>query len=204
MLIWQWNVQSNKLASIEKAGLWHWYCYIVTLFAILMNVSAKNDIWCSHWSKQWNVPHIVPSHWQYRCKVNVLFTQQLCSLHDDVIKWKHFPRYCPSVPIIRRYPVNFPHKDQWRGAFIFSLICSWINGWVNNSEAGDLRGHCAHYDVTVMECENILATGQLSEPKSHYFVNILWKQAVKVYSRGCSLTLMIGCMLEIVLEIINE
>ena len=26
----------------------------------------------------------------------------------------------------------------------------WINGWVNNREAGDLRRHRTHYDVTVM------------------------------------------------------
>ena len=32
----------------------------------------------------------------------------------------------------------------------FSLICTWLNGWVNNSEAGDLRCHRANYDVTVM------------------------------------------------------
>ena len=28
------------------------------------------------------------------------------------------------------------------------LICAWINGWVNNREAGDLRRHRAHYDIT--------------------------------------------------------
>ena len=32
----------------------------------------------------------------------------------------------------------------------FSLICVWINGWVNNREAGDLRRYRAHYDATVM------------------------------------------------------
>ena len=41
--------------------------------------------------------------------------------------------------------VNSPHKGQWRGALMFSLICAWINGWVNNREAGDLRRHRAHY-----------------------------------------------------------
>ena len=45
---------------------------------------------------------------------------------------------------------EFPHKVQWRGAEIFSLICTWINGWVNNRDAGDLRLHRAHHDVTVM------------------------------------------------------
>ena len=42
---------------------------------------------------------------------------------------------------IHRWPVNSPHKGQWRGALMFSLICTWINGWVNNREAGDLRHH---------------------------------------------------------------
>ena len=30
--------------------------------------------------------------------------------HDDVIKWKHFPRYWPFVRGIHRSPVNSPHK----------------------------------------------------------------------------------------------
>ena len=49
-----------------------------------------------------------------------------------------------------RSPVNSPHKGQWRGALMFSLVCAWINDWVNKREAGDLRRHRAHYDVTVM------------------------------------------------------
>ena len=48
-------------------------------------------------------------------------------------------------------PVNSPHKGQWRAAFLFSLICAWINRWVNNREAGYLRRYCTHYDVIVME-----------------------------------------------------
>ena len=48
-------------------------------------------------------------------------------------------------------PVYSRHKGQWGGALIFSLICAGINGWVNNGEAGNLRRHCAHYYVTVIE-----------------------------------------------------
>ena len=70
--------------------------------------------------------------------------------HDDVIKWKHFPRYWPFVRGIHRSPVNSPHKGQWRGALMLSLISAWINEWVNNRETGDLRRHHAHYDVTIM------------------------------------------------------
>ena len=70
--------------------------------------------------------------------------------HDDIIKWKHFPRYWPFVLGIHRSPVNSPHKGQWRGALMFSLMYTSINNSVNNGEAGDLRRHRAHYDVTVM------------------------------------------------------
>ena len=39
--------------------------------------------------------------------------------HDDVIKWKHFLSYWPFVRGIHRWPMNSPHKGQWRGAMIF-------------------------------------------------------------------------------------
>ena len=50
--------------------------------------------------------------------------------------------------------------------WLFSLICAWISGWVNNGEAGDLRRHRAHYDVIVMDVEEastqkISASGSL-------------------------------------------
>ena len=67
-------------------------------------------------------------------------------MHDDVIKWGHFPRYWPFVRGIHQSPVNSPRKGQWRGA----MICVWINGRLNNREAGDLRRYRAHYDVIVM------------------------------------------------------
>ena len=73
--------------------------------------------------------------------------------HDDVIKWKHFPRYWPFVRGIHRWPMNSPQKGQWCEALMLSLISAWINGWVNNREAGDLRRHCVYYDVIVMDLE---------------------------------------------------
>ena len=72
------------------------------------------------------------------------------TLHDGIIKWKHFSRYWPFVRGIHRSPVNCPHKGHWRGALMFSLIYARMNGWINNREAGDLRRHRAHYYVTVM------------------------------------------------------
>ena len=49
-------------------------------------------------------------------------------------------------------PGWFPHKGQWRRALMFSLICVWLKGWVNNREAGGLIHYRAHYDVIVMKC----------------------------------------------------
>ena len=65
-------------------------------------------------------------------KVSAILVQCVCVceegdeliIHDDVIKWKHFPRYWPFLRGIHRSPVNSPHKDQWRGALMFSMICA--------------------------------------------------------------------------------
>ena len=78
-------------------------------------------------------------------------------MHDDVIKWKHFPRNWPFVWGIHRSPVNSPHKGQWRGALMFSLIWARINAWVNNRGAGDLRRHRAHYDFIVMVTVTVIS-----------------------------------------------
>ena len=71
--------------------------------------------------------------------------------HDDVIKWKHFPRYWPFVRGINLSPVNSPHEGQWHRALMFSSICAWINAWANNHEAGDLRCHRDQYEVNVID-----------------------------------------------------
>ena len=72
--------------------------------------------------------------------------------HDDVIKWKHCPYYWPFGLRIDRSPENSPHKDQWRGALMFSLICVWINDRINNRKDGDSRPHRGHYDVILCDC----------------------------------------------------
>ena len=58
-----------------------------------------------------------------------VFPITLQNSHDDVIKWKHLPRYWLLVRGIHRSQVNFPHKGKWRGALVFSLICTWTNSW---------------------------------------------------------------------------
>ena len=84
--------------------------------------------------------------WHAKCQHPCIEPEHSPATHDDVIKWKHFPRYRPFVRGIHRSPVDSLHKGQWHRALMFSLIYTWTNGW----DAGDLRRHRAHYAVTVM------------------------------------------------------
>ena len=67
---------------------------------------------------------------------------------------------CGNSPV----PVNSPHKGQWRGALMLSLICVWINGWVNNREAGDLRRYRGHYGSLWRHCNE---RGRKAETHQH-------------------------------------
>ena len=57
-----------------------------------------------------------------KCRIYRTWYRKQLVTHDDVIKWKYFPRYWSFVRGIHRPPVNSPHKGQWRGALMFSLI----------------------------------------------------------------------------------
>ena len=86
--------------------------------------------------------------WKYEYKFMALYMNRLSWWRHQMEK---FPRYWPFVRGTHRSPVHSSHKGQWRGALIFSsLICAWMNYWVNTRKAGDLRRHRVHYDVTVM------------------------------------------------------
>ena len=90
--------------------------------------------------------------------------------HDDVIKWKHFPRYWPFV-----------HKGQWRRALMFSLIFARINSWVNNRTAGDSRRNRDHYDVSIMWQRR---PGPITPHIAYYYVQFnIVKHSVIVFER---------------------
>ena len=122
----------RSLSSRKRNRVCIFVCFCCCLFCLLSDDCTRHDIKF------------------HKCTVACITKADIRLKHDDVIKWKHFPRHWPFVRGIHRSPVNSPHKSQWRGALMFSLICVWINGWINNREAGDLRLFCAHYDVNVM------------------------------------------------------
>ena len=68
--------------------------------------------------------------------------------HDYVIKWKHFPRYWPFVRGIHLWIPRTKASDAELRCFLWSA--PWIDGWVNNRKAGNLRRQRAHYDVIVI------------------------------------------------------
>ena len=76
--------------------------------------------------------------------------------HDDVIKWKQFPRYWPFVRGIHRSPVNSLHKGQWRGAFdVFFDLCrnkrlnKQSRGWWFERQSCPLWRHCNALGVLI-------------------------------------------------------
>ena len=148
--------RSKKTSKLRVTGLCVWNSPGTGEFPAQMASNAENVSiwWRHHGSFQLNS--------RLTLKVNPSIQTSLYIFHDDVIKWKYFPRYWPFVRGIHRSPVNSPQRGQWRGALIFSLICAWINGWVNNRDTGDLRRHSAHYDVILMLID------------SHIFREVAW------------------------------
>ena len=92
-----------------------------------------------------------------------IMTPSYLFAHDYVIKWKHFPRYWPFMRGIHRSPRNSPYKGQWRGSFMFSLICtlnkrlskqSW--GWWFETPSRSLWRHCKwlwiKFPISLLRC----------------------------------------------------
>ena len=149
-----------------KKNIWKCRLQKTVILPRLQYVDNQRNVTASHpthavkqssgdgWQKQFSPREIsIRTYGRHTYEVIGLYSAHSGAVwvgHDDVIKWKHFPRYWPFVRGIHRSPVNSSHKGQWRGALMFSLICVWINGWVNNRKARDLRRYHAHYDVSVM------------------------------------------------------
>ena len=72
-------------------------------------------------------------------------------LHDDVIKWKHFPCYLPFVRGTTDHPLT---KAVTRSFDVF------FDGRLNKRLSKQSKRHRAHYDFTVMP--NILCAEQWS------------------------------------------
>ena len=115
----------------------------MAIFHCHSNVSPKPNWWT----------HVIWKVGKSRRLPNRLVISQTF-LHNSKSWWRHQMETFSALMALcagnSPVPVNSPHKGQWRGALMFSLICAQINDWVNNREAGNLRRHRGHCDVTVM------------------------------------------------------
>ena len=65
---------------------------------------------------------------------------------------------------------------------MFSLIYAWINDWVNNREAGDLRRQHGHYDVIVMKDHEITTLHNDIIHDVHCNTSAMYQQLIDDYS----------------------
>ena len=137
----KWKCHIDEISITGCTGSYHFDNF---QYSQWRNIHQYENIYISVVSNQLST-HVYENEFAYEVtKFNFY------SWTHDVIKWKIFPCYWPFVRGIPRSLVNSPHKGQWCRALMYSLICARINGWVNNHEAGDLRRHHGHYDVSVM------------------------------------------------------
>ena len=80
----------------------------------------------------------------------IIFHFIMLAYNQDILICDNFTFYPVAFMMTSSNGNMFCVTGKWHGALMLSLICIWINGWINNCGAGDLRCHCAHYDVIVM------------------------------------------------------
>ena len=63
---------------------------------------------------------------------------------------------CVTGPLCGEFtgPRWIPHTKASDAEVWYFFICVWIDGWVNDRDAGDLRRHYIHYDVNVMNSKS--------------------------------------------------
>ena len=128
------------------------------------HIMWKNIVWheniktlAYHWRNS------ILNKWNTCGNRSTLRLQMLSHKIDISNPWRHqMETFSGSLTFergIHRWPLNSPHQGLWRRAFMFSLICAWTKGWVNNRDASDLRRHHAHYDITVRHHVDSMITG---------------------------------------------
>ena len=103
---------------------------------------------------RWILPKLLPELECARTMGHIYIGNWACSTtlpysNDDVIKWKLFRvtgPLCGEFTGHRWIPLT---KASDAELWWFLWSAPWINDWVNNHEAGDLRRQRAHYDVII-------------------------------------------------------
>ena len=139
MFTWRRN------AGLKGANLYKSEISDRRLFSLGVQESSKHGIAWKKWNGTQLAWYELQIFGHMRSDLRKIFTRVCVTRwafcfthleHDDVIKWNIFRVTGPLC--------------GHRGAFMFSLTCAWMKDSVNNRETGDLKSHCAHYDVTWM------------------------------------------------------
>ena len=173
------NEQSIECKRLWQACRWHPSMQIMIetcAFAHESIINWFNECIFNSWLKlykEWNWTYDT-SFW--RCIWLYLLGIEMVFSHDDVIKWKHFPRYWPFVQGIHRWPVNSHYTGQWRRALMFSLIRAWIDVWVKQP-----WGWWFEWDAIPLLWRHCNDPGCWCQwPNILYLVILLYKQSIKV------------------------
>ena len=114
-------------------------------------------------SKDWDLSNRVTSRWLYQSLIRYVKIVPTSLIlvgggYPDVAwlypRWRY--QIEPFTALLALCAGNSPVTGEFHSqrpvtrSLMFSLICALTNSWVNNRDAGDLRRHRAHYDVTVV------------------------------------------------------
>ena len=153
-----------KLIDFSKRGPWSPTLYFNTAALLLTPISIYVHFMVNLCIYHTNFNPDFIFYVDYPNDMHTISDASLLWLHNDVIQWIDFPRYWTVVRGIHRSPVNFPHK---RGVLTFSLICAWINGWVNIREATYLYSswlfHRHRSNKTIAPEQEIKTCGSLAK-----------------------------------------
>ena len=124
-----------------------WQGYIISWYCIRLQAVIFGEMELHNWFQNHVICGTIGRLFVENCYINLPLKFELYSW------WRHqMETFSASLALCAGnspVPVNSPHKGQWRGALMFSLICASINDWVNNREAGDVRRHRGHYDIVM-------------------------------------------------------
>ena len=131
-----------------KLQIWA-FCFCVQIYVIYTErYLAEVNIWLKQFSENewhlWRHAHFLLEEQNHlSCCVS---GHMMTSSNENIFRVTG--HLCGEFTSHRWIPRT---KASDAGLWCFSMFCAWINDWVNNRDAGDLRRHCAHCDFTVMQ-----------------------------------------------------
>ena len=107
--LWRHRNEDSKISGFTRT-------YAHVQFMSMRIVQVDRTLWCMFYKAIDGRSKFCDKIIGGMCAYGCVRLPLLIKLHDDVIKWRHFPRYWSFVPGIHRSPVNSPHKSSWCGS----------------------------------------------------------------------------------------